>query len=398
MDVNNGRQKIHFDEIKIDTTRQTYAVGKISKGDKFLLSPNFEYNGAVRLTASKKFLLFDGGTRVIHDCPGIGKNWMNFVSEINPKDIYIPVQGQLMNADGKPIGAGLVLNPDSISVYSTFLSIKKASNHNDLMAANGFLYFDKRSREYQISNKDKLKERSLPGNFVSMNTENFQVSADGKFNFGTELGMMKLSPIGKIKHDIAKDKTTMSASMGIGFFFNDQALERMVSQINEYPELEPIDITSSTYEQSVREIIGLERADKVIGELSLNGTIKKLPDELIQSIYLADVRFEWNAEEKSYRSVGQIGIGNVLKKQVFKYVDGYIEIKKQRASKGDQIDIYLELDASNWYFFNYSRGLMQTISSDKEYNTIIKETKEDKRKYNPQKGEQPFQFIVASAP
>ena len=60
------------------------------------------------------------------------------------------------------------------------------------------------------------------------------------------------------------------------------------------------------------------------------------------------------------------------------------------------VNIYIELDPNNWYFFTYQRGMMQTISSNDEYNTIIKETKPADRKYKHQKGEQPYQFMYST--
>jgi len=140
----------------------------------------------------------------------------------------------------------------------------------------------------------------------------------------------------------------------------------------------------------------LERADKVIADLSLNGEIKRFPKELEElTMFLADVNFEWNPEMDAFVSVGKIGIGNMGKEQVFKYVKGKIMVKKERESKlSDEITMYLELDANNWYYFTYKRGMMQTYSTDKEYNTIVKETKDDKRK--AKEGKVSYQFMLGT--
>ena len=396
VDENKNVQTIKFSNINVDTTLQTYANGKVLEQDQFMLSPSFEYKGEVQLKASEKFLTFTGGTRIVHDCPGVAKNWMNFTTEIDPNEIYIPISGELKNADGQPIGAGLVMNADSISLYSTFLSLKRDAAHLDVATANGFLRFDKKSREYQISNKDKLKERSLPGNFISLNTESCELGGDGRFDFAVNLGLLKAEPIGGLTHNMASGEISMNTTLSLDFFFNDQALDRMAEVINKYPDLEGVDISKTKYEAALREIIGLEKADKAISELSLNGNIKKFPDQLEVSMFIADVKFKWNPESKSYQSVGKIGIANTNKRQIFRYVKGHIEVKKNRATKGsDEIGIYLELDASNWFYFTYYKDIFQAISSDKEFNTIIKETKEDKAKYK--EGKQNFKFMLSTA-
>ncbi len=398
-DENDETQKIHFTNINVDTTFQTVATGKILPGDQFSLSSNFAYKGDVKLVALQKHLLFTGSTKIFHDCDGIAKNWMNFSASIDPKEVLIPVNAEMSDLAGNPIGAGLVLNPDSISVYSTFLSIKKSDTHIDVLSADGFLRFDKKSQAYQISNKDKLKERSLPGNFISLSIKGAacEVEGDGRFNFGTKLGMMKVEPLGRLKHNLNDDEIHLRSSTAIDFPFNEQALSRMTTLIVERFDLDPVRISGSTYKQALNEEVGLEKADKIYGDLSLNGKMKKIPSEMLHTLYLADVKFKWNPENTAFESVGKIGLGHVGKKQVFKYVTGKIQIKKQRVSVGDAMTIYLELDANNWFFFTYSRGMMQSLSSDKEFNTFIKETKPDKRKFKGEKEEGTFSYMLSTA-
>jgi hypothetical protein len=55
--------------------------------------------------------------------------------------------------------------------------------------------------------------------------------------------------------------------------------------------------------------------------------------------------------------------------------------------------MYLEVDSKTWYYFSYRRNLMKVISSNKDYNTQIKEMKRDDRKYDTKKGEQAFTFM-----
>jgi len=127
----------------------------------------------------------------------------------------------------------------------------------------------------------------------------------------------------------------------------------------------------------MREMIGKELADKLISELNLYGSFKKFPDELKKTLVITDVKMKWNKDTRSYTSNGKIGIGNIYKTQVNKFVDGRIEIIKKRG--GDILNIYLELDANNWYYFNYTRGTMLAVSSNEAFNTILKELKPDKR-------------------
>ena len=90
---------------------------------------------------------------------------------------------------------------------------------------------------------------------------------------------------------------------------------------------------------------------------------------------------------------GDLGIANINKRQIMKYVKGKIVISKRMT--GNDITIYLQMD-ENYYYFNYKkRGLMQVYSSNEEFNTIISETKKDETKF---KGERPrgLQFMLGT--
>ncbi len=393
IDMENKTQKIYMDKIEPDTTFQTTAKGEVSEKVNFFMSPHFEFTGEVEMFASRKTLNFKGETRINHEC-AIDKNWMSFEAPIDPKDVMIPIKDEMTDNSGNSIGVGLVMNSDSIGLYSTFLSNKVKKTHVNVITASGFLKFDDDSKEYQISNTDKLKERSLPGNFISLNTESCEMQGNGQFDFGVNMSQVKLNPVGQIIYDPKTQKTEIKSSIAIVFPFNEGAFDKMQKQINEYPGVEPVDLNNSVYEQSLREIIGLEKSDKAISDISIHGKIKKMPDELIVPMYLSDVNFTWDASQNAYISNGKIGIANLYKDQLFKQLDGKVIIHKRKT--GDEISIYLELDENNFYYFNYKRGLMQSYSTNADFNTVIEETKKDKTKFKGKKEEEDYQYILST--
>ncbi|MBX7094462.1 MAG: hypothetical protein K1X56_07070 [Flavobacteriales bacterium] len=390
VDENKMEQKIHFANISLDTTFQTYAKGDVKEEERFMLSPHFEYKGGVELKANDKGLNFNGGVRLVHKCAAIDKKWLAFKGVVDPNDIRIPVGADMLNIEGGFLGAGLSVNSDSVSLYPTFLSTKMKKEHPDVVKAEGFLVFDKRLQEYQIAKEDKLKENTLPGNFVAFAKEKCLLRGDGALSFGTKTGQMKVSPIGTVEQDLATGKTAMKVAIMFDFPFLESAMEKMADKINNYPELQPFEYEKSNYEKALRELIGMEKADKVISDLSLNGEVKKFPNELDKPIVLADVSMKWIPEEGVWISEGKIGISNIYKKQVFKYVEGRVMIQKGR--QFDVVSIILKLDDQNWYFFTYSKEMLEVVSSDNAFNTAIQETKDDKRKYKGEKGEQDFEF------
>jgi hypothetical protein len=371
------KQTFYFSNVSVDTTFQTFAETNIPDSSKFRLSPNFEYKGKVKLKATANYLVFDGAARISHDCAAIPKTWFKFESEINPNSIYIPIGKDPLDAAGKPIAASLMVTTDSTHFYSAFLSPKESNNDPYVLAADGFLFFDKGSREYRISNKEKLVERSLPGNYLSLNTAQCKVYGEGKVNLGGEFGQVKIESFGSAVHLLIPDSTIFDMLMSFDFFFDDGAIDKMSDAIVANVDLKPTDFSRPVFEKGMREMMGKEQADKLISQLNLYGSFKKFPDELKKTLFLTDVKMKWNKETRSYTSYGKLGIGNINKTQINKYVDGRVEIIKKRG--GDILNIYLEMDANNWYYFNYTRGTMLAISSNEAFNTAIKELKPEKR-------------------
>ena len=395
VDENQKSFKIGLTEIKVDTGLQTVARGRITQDQDFQLSPAFDFFGDVALTASIKELTFTGSTRIQHGCDGLAKNWMKFSGPIDPMEVFIPVSDTLYDDQSALIGAGVRLtDEDPFKVYGTFLSRVADPKDRRIISASGLLFFDKTRKEYMISNKDKIRKRDLPGDLVSLAVDNCVILGDGRIHHGLDLGRITLTNVGGLRYETQGEKLTTEEVMIHDFFFLDNALERMASEMVVYPDLKPVDITKTYYERMLREVLGLERSDKLISELSIKGEIKKLPDELVKPLVLADVKMHWDGPEQSWLSDGPIGIASILKKPVYKYVKGKVHLERKRS--GDVMSVYLALDDQTYYFFQYTRNIMYAYSSDATFNTMLSELKDDKRQLDGGKDQAPYQFILTN--
>jgi hypothetical protein len=395
VDESKTQQKFLFANIRPDTTFQTTAKGFVGEEDNFKLSAQFDYQGEIEMFASSKELTFKGDVRLsAHDCRGIDRNWMSFKASIDPENIFIPVSKELIDTKGNVVGTGMILNPDSVSIYSTFLSNKLDKKHINVMSSDGFLRYNKDAMEYQIASREKLNEINLPGQYLSLHTESCKMRGDGRFDFGVELGLVETSPTGILEFDPVKKDVSIKASVAIKFPFNFDAIDKMGKNFEDKAET-PLDFNNSTFEKSLRELIGLERADKIMSDLNIYGKIKgKVPDEIEVQLFLVDVEFKWNQDKGAFVSEGKIGVAMVQKKQVFKQVEGKIALYKRKT--GDEISIYLNIEGSNYYFFNYKRGLLQAYSTNEDFNKIITETKKDKTKFNAPKGKDDLTFMLGA--
>lgn len=392
VDEAKKEQIIHLDEIRVDTSYQTVGTGKIKDDAQFFLSPAYEYYGDFELSANNKFLTFDGGVRILHNCELMPRTYFKFRSEINPDEIFIPVDSSLRDMEMTKLGVGVMITGDSpMDVYPAFLSDIREKDDQALIQAKGFLYYDKVTSRYLIGSKEKIKQPKLAGNLLAMNASNCELNGDGRLDFNVDFGMMKLTTVGEAKYKTTGNEVNANGVTLITFPIEDAALKRMYEQIEQWPNLQPVDVAKTKYEKSLVELLGTEKSDKLISELGLGGQLKKVPEELQSTFYLADVKFIWNPADETFQSVGPIGIASMDKKQLFKYVKGKIEIEKKRGA--DVLRLYLELDPATWYYFEYKIGMMNILSSDKEFGTILTEVKEDKRRFDEGKSKFTYLFV-----
>lgn len=394
VDENKRKQVIKFTTVTADSTAQTYATGEILEDNNFTLSPNFEYKGDVRLIASNPFLKFTGTGRIQQNCEAIPRVWFKFSGEIDPEEIYIPIDSNLVDEKNQKLSASVMLRSDSVSIYSTFLSRENRIADKKVLSANGFLFYDKGTREYRISNLAKLSQPTLPGNYVSLMVDSCIIFSEGKADFGVNLGQININAVGNITHRLSDDNVALDLMLLMDFFMEENAMENMGKKMESFQGLEGVTFDRKTYEKGLAEIIGKEEADKLISQVNLYGSFKKFPLEFNKPMFLTDVKMIWNPTSRSYQSVGKIGVGNILKRQINKYVDGYIEIEKKRS--GDILNVFIELDRKTWYFFSYQRNVMQVLSSDEDFNKIIKEVKSDKRKIKWDKDQDAYSFILSN--
>ena len=394
VDENKRLQTIHLDEIKIDTSKQTVGKGSIKIEDQFFLSPAFEFYGNFELAANQQYLTFDGGAKILHNCETIERTYFKFRSEINPLEIYIPVDTTMRDMDYSKLGAGVIVTDDSpMDVYAAFLSNKIDPQDKAIVEAYGYLYFDKTGRKYLIGSKEKIKQPKLPGNLVVLNTEACEILGDGVMNFNVDYGIVKMRNVGDMKFKIQKDEMESQTTGLFNFPFVENGIKRISDQIEQWPNLTPVDLAKTKYEKGLVELLGTEKSDKLISELNLSGQLKRVPEELLSTFYFADLKWTWNSVDETFSTVGPLGIASIDKKQLFRYVKGKIEVERRR--NADVLRIYIELDAGTWYFFEYKLGIMNVLSSDKEFATILTEVKDENRKFEENKIRFTYQFVTS---
>jgi hypothetical protein len=203
-----------------------------------------------------------------------------------------------------------------------------------------------------------------------------------------------MNPAGTFNHDIAKNKIKLELTLPIDFFFSPGALDTLIKDVNTNSGLESFKITSRSYIKNLHELIGVNNTNKFINQVNLYNPDTKFIKEIQHTILIGKLKLHWNTETGSYLSSGPIGISMINNKPINKYVEGKIELLKRRS--GDLFRFYFKLPNDNYYFFTYSRGVMQTLSNNKDFVTDIQNIRSRKRKLKTHRRETPYRYIIAT--
>ncbi|MFP4470992.1 MAG: hypothetical protein ACLFPE_09920, partial [Bacteroidales bacterium] len=389
-------QNIEFSMVTVDSNYRTVAEGEVFPEQNFQLNPAINYRGKVYLNAAHPQLDFDGAFLINQDCDPNLSRWVKFHQRSDPDSLLLPVPEDLEEFGYKKLYTGFFHSNEENRVYPAFMSRRSYYSDTLMLSVGGWLTTRNKGQEYLVASLDEAglpDDQDPQGPFMKLNTANCQVTANGAVSFGTDLGQVQLEGYGKINHFLIPDSSRFNVFLRIDFFFADDALVYMKENLN-MSNARGMDITAQPSKIAFTEMLGKEGAGEVLTDLGLYGSIRNIPDKLNASIMLSDVNLTYNKSSRSFISDGPIGVAMIKGEAVNKYFDGHVEIVRKRS--GDVLNLYLEIDRRHWYFFSYSNNVMQSISSQTDFNKILRDIKAEKRQDEAGKGETAYRYIIST--
>jgi hypothetical protein len=384
---------LEIKSISVNNKGETFASTLVSDSMNFMLNRYFHFNGKIEINASTKLIYFEGGYGFVHDCDAFQHEWIKLRSQLDPKNIMIPVTDDPENTGNGQLRVSVYYSTTENNVKPGFFVQAENITDPDMISAGGFVTYFPEEAQYKVADSAKLRNPLLTGNMLLLNTSRCMLSGEGQIKIATNIGRVCMKSAGEINYFSLVDSTTLNVLSAFDFFFSEEALKVFSDAVNA-SDAKGIDVTGVGFTKSLREFAGKEEADKILTELSLYGQYRKFPEVLDHTLVLSNLQLSWHKELRSFISKGPIGISNMGKLPVNKQVKGYVEIGKRRS--GDIINMYFELSENEWYFFTYASGAMQVLSSNKAFNDKLVGLKQDQRVIKGEKGQPAYQFIIGT--
>ncbi len=385
---------LEMNKIEVNNKGATFAGAAISDSMNFMLNKYFRFVGKMEVNASSKLINFDGGFGFVHDCNALQYEWVKLHAQLDSKNIIIPVDDITENTGSGKLRVSIYYSTTENTVMPGFFSKAENITDPDIIKAGGFVTYLPQKGEYWVADSAIFRNQQLPGNKLKFNTSRCILSGEGQLQVATNLGRLQMKSAGEISYYSITDSTSLNMLTALDFFFQDDALKILADALNS-STAKGIDVAATSYTRPLREFVGKNEADKILSELIQYGQYRRFPEVLDHTLVLTGLQMSWNKDLRSFISKGPIGIGNIGKLPVNKQVKGYLEIGKRRS--GDIINLYIEPDEKQWYYFSYANGTMQVVSSNQAFNDKLSGLKEDQRLIKGEKGQPMYQFIMGTA-
>lgn len=391
---NGDTTQVYMNNIYLDDSYQTVAIGNVMARDAVELSPAFAFAGNVKMTSAEPHLWFQGGAKLLKPCDQFLTTWISFESFLDPLAIAIPVSESVSDHDGDRLGYGLMASTRApFTIQSGFLDPMSEEDNVPLMPIEGSLRFA--DGHYVISTRAKFEDKSTLGNRIDLDVVQCTMSGSGDLALPLEFNLVSHNFSGEFYQDLLKNQH-LKGSFQLDFHFEDDLFERMSEQIQSWVSSEPLVMSDSNYEQAFTSWLGEEKSMKFLDEITLTGKIKNIPKQLKHSLTFSEVDFVWDEDEEMFVSDGKLGIMTMGKYPVFMEVPGKIELIRSRS--GDAFRVYLHGDERNWYYLEYKLGKLSVSSPDLTLLTMISDIKRDKKQLKGDNGSRYlYQYMRSTA-
>ena len=388
----------------------TRGVAHLADTSVLQLSPQFEFKGKVTLTATDEHGLYDGHfalsgfnpdeavafevisedslvpiERVPSDTLLALHNWFVSTATIDPNDIQVPIDLPRIQKETPEICSGLYYEQAIDGGYfASFLTPKKSRREKaEVNPSNGTLWYD------AVKNRFVVSEEQAYDTWLSLNSRGLvegQVTSD----LGFDMGLVDFIVHGNYTQ-YPNDTLTFSGLNVLNVPIFDEDVMAGIAEVYANMEGSSIDLTKTQYMHYFRSENDEEKATERVMAMELEGypQMESSSDFYNKTLVIPDLKMVWNDKMHAFVSVGKIGLGNIGKNVVNKYVDGFVVFDHRLGN----ITYFFQNDMFLTFInYNCGDGQLQVHATYSDLNQKMYDTKDKAR--TRKKGEKRFEYVA----
>lgn len=369
--VNQDKRKnvIHFTEIGVDTSRFIYAKVNMLPEAQFDLNEGITYKGNIYLFSGQRNLFFNGYTRLTADNTYLKHTWLKVKTYFDARDIRIPVEVENRDDKDKRIFNGIFLNVDkTVKPYAAYLSNRIFYNDELLLGGHGELLWLGKEKRYLV--RDTLVDKYY---HLYYTPDKHTVSGFGKLGMEMNIPGIRQWAVGDISYNLKEEEfNTTNMLYALDLVLLNKMENVMLKDFGD--KKRRVIAPDSSLVAKVSALYG--RGLFPLALKQLHKSNNNIPDSLSRFLVMDSLHMNWDNQKRSYVANGKAMIRTLLKRPVEGEYNVAMELVRRRA--GNQIYLYIYND-QKWYYFEYLDKSLYTLSSNGEYNDILRNEKAEKK-------------------
>jgi hypothetical protein len=350
-----------------------FAEAKTDEANPFYIFPRILYRGKIVMNSINENLDFEGDLKLNFTGNPADSDWFSYKKDtLDPKNVRIPII-KPKTADGKPLYTGIHISKKNSKLYNTFVSKKQSDDDLNLFVVDGLLSYNKSKTEFKMGNEGRAYSNSYEGNMLVYNEASNEVRFEGKLNLIHPIKDFALEVSGLGNANVDSSRYNIDAMIAFDLNAHNQVLGAMAESLktNVAGAPEALD-RSEQMLYKLGEFVG----DRDVRKYKQSSTSEYVPlpslsGKLVRSLVLSKVNLKWSNEQKAWYSTGKIGVASMDKQDINALLDGYFEVKQDKAGE-PMVSLYLQTNSSTWYYISYYDNGLTLVSSDDNFNSINK--------------------------
>jgi len=368
-DKNMTGQVLFFERMRVMPDSTIQALGTIKDSIIFKVYPMIGYKGPVELNSNNDFLSFNGYVKPLHTFK-IGCNWIRYKDRPDPKTIVIDTR-EPKNEDNKFVTVSMNMALDTPLIYPTFFNFKRKYSDPEFTNDTGVFIYDEASTEFRVGNKDRILNEAPRGSIMTFNETTRMISTQGKLDLGFSMPVLDPLISGKIYKYETDSSYTLDAFIALDILLPKDAYAKMIAVIQDKGAgAASIPYQSDNFRYAIGEYLTDKRLEKTLTKAQEIGELE-VTEDIKRKFIFSEAKFTYSPRNKSWFSTSPLGVSVINGQQINKRFTSRMQMQVKRS--GVSMKIYIEISKYDWFYFEYFRNNLVAISTDKEFNDLIRD-------------------------
>lgn len=380
--LSNIEHPLYFNTIYANDTGLTVASASVRPDSLLQINEGFSYSGLILLNATQKPFQLQGNLSLPLVPDSIRPQPFRIEASSDPLQPYI-IPKTILSAEGNlKLYNGYFYNKTSRLVYPIVMGRKISALDSTIFNTTGTILYDTKTSAYYIGDSARVLGNDLSFDLLEIATQKQLVRGSGTIDIGMPKDKIGFKMAGTITASLLDTlPVRINAAAILDLDVPKAIMKLWANQLLDVSFKQPESTTDPIQSRMlIQRIFPKENAASFADEFALYGALPSQAN-LEALVWFNNIVLDWDSASRSFKSVGNIGIGLFGEEVLNKQMPGIIELREYQQIR--TFSFLIEVPKQDYYMLSFRKGLVNLISSNMDFNSavnksITKKSKKDK--------------------